>query len=133
MAITYDITQTSGTVASISAVRFEIGDTVDGDGPKPDGSNFTDVEISYMYAQEGSSAAAAAARACEVLARSWARMANEQAGPLSKSYGNVAAQWDKQATRLRAELGGGRAPAFRVGVSRQDGYAYRAGTVDGNP
>ena len=133
MAISYDLTVTSGSVVAISALRFEIGDTVDGDGPKPDGTNFTDVEISYMYAQEGNSAVAGAARACEVLARSWARMANEQAGPLSKDYSSVAAAWDKQALRLREQSGGGQPVAFRVGVSRQDGYAYRAGSVEVNP
>jgi len=132
MAITYDLNG-SGTVATISAIRFEIGDTSDGDGVKPNGANFTDVEISYMYGTEGNSTLAGAAHACETLARAWARASDEQAGPLQRSYSQISKAWDKQGIALRQQSGGGVPLSGRALSSRQDGYAYRAGSVEVNP
>jgi hypothetical protein len=132
MAITYDITQTGGTIASISQVRLELGDTVDGSGVKPDGTNFTDVEITYFYATEGNSVRGAAARAAEALARAWARMADTKAGPLQKNYSQVSKQWSSFAAELRDQIGGGYA-VFGGKLARGDGYAYQAGSVDVAP
>jgi hypothetical protein len=48
MPITYNLSG-SGTVLTISQLRLTIGDTTDGVGVKPDGTNFTDAEITYFY------------------------------------------------------------------------------------
>lgn len=55
-------------------IRLEIGDTDNSQdaGVKPDGANFNDAELTHFYSQESSNVLAAAARACEVLARMWA-------------------------------------------------------------
>lgn len=46
MAFTYD------TTTDIGKIRLKIGDTVDGDGVKPAGGNFTDAEI-QVFLDEG--------------------------------------------------------------------------------
>lgn len=66
---TYDLT------TPVGQIRLEIGDTVQGtgNGVKPPGlDNFSNDELTHFYSSEGS-VLAAAARACEVLARMWAR------------------------------------------------------------
>lgn len=128
MAITYDITQTSGTVASISQVRLALGDTVLNSGVLPGGVNFSDVEVTYFYTAEGSIKGATAA-AAETLSRAWANQANTKAGPLAKDYASVSKQWASFAATIRAETGGGYA-VFGGKLARDDGYAYNAGSAD---
>lgn len=73
MAFTYDLSATGDNLI-ISKIRLEIGDTdnCEDAGVKPNGTNFQDAELLYFYNDEGSDVVAAAARACEALARGWA-------------------------------------------------------------
>lgn len=126
MGFTFDLSTDNG------ALRLEIGDTVAGAGVKPDGSNFDDAELQYLIDREGSVMRAAAA-ACEILARSWARVANISVGSRREDFGAVAEQWAKQAKTLREQYGSasGSVTAFSVGVKRNDGYAAAGATLDG--
>jgi hypothetical protein len=66
---TYDLS------TAVGQIRLEIGDTSNStdEGVKPNGTNFTDAELTYFYHQESDNVLGGAARACEVLARMWAR------------------------------------------------------------
>lgn len=128
MTFTYasDNLTAGGTAQAAAVLRLALGDTVLSSGPLPGGVNFDDAEILY-YVSNGGAAAAAGA-----LARTWSRLVDTTAGPISKSYSQAATFWATEAVRLGGQAGGGYA-TFRTGIARQDGYAYRAGTVDVNP
>lgn len=69
MAFTYDLTTDRG------VVRFNLGDTVENAGPRPDKRNFSDAEIDYLIATETLGNTAAAALGFETLASEWAAYA----------------------------------------------------------
>lgn len=133
MSFTYSSTSLTagGTAQAAAEIRLALGDTTANSGVLPGGANFDDAEILYFYTSQGG-VVAASAEAAATLARTWGRLVDTTAGPLAKSYSQAARFWAGEAARLQALAGGGFA-TFRTGVSRQDGYAYRAGTVSVNP
>jgi len=133
MTFSYDLAGTAGaTSRAVARIRLELGDQNSGAGVNPDGTNLSDEELLDFYGREANSVLGGAAHAAEALSRSWARMSDMRAGPLSQSFSQTSAAWAKQAETLRVQAGGG-APVFKALSSRQDGYAYRAGSVDVNP
>jgi len=124
MAFTYDLSGT-GTALTVSQIRLEIGDTdsTTGRGVKPDGENFTDAEITYFYNQESTNVIRAAARACEVLARSWATVPDWTVGPRHESAGQVAQRFTEMAKELRARIG----RSGPVYLNRTDAYTSDGG------
>lgn len=130
MTFTYNL-DASGTVLTVSQMRLEIGDTVQNSGVLPSGANYTDEELLHFFGQE-SSMLGGAAHACEALSRTWGRLVDTTAGPLRKDYSQAARAWAKQASDLRAQTGGGYAVTSNR-LKRQDGYAYRAGSVESAP
>lgn len=106
----------------LGKVRLELGDDVDGEGVRPDGSNLTDAQLQVWLDREESVMRATAA-ACEALARQWARLANITIGARKEDLGAVSEQWAKQAYRLREQYGGGGSGGFAIGMQRADGYA----------
>ena len=115
-----------GTAQTVSVYRLAIGDTTSGSGVLPGGVNFSDEELLYFASNGGTPAV------LQSLANTWGRLVDTTAGPLSKSYSQAAKFWQAAALNASGQAGGGYA-TFRAGVTRQDGYAYRAGTVDVNP
>lgn len=109
--ISYDLATAAG------QLRLEIGDTVSGAGVRPDGTNFSDLELAYFLTQEGGVVGRAAARACETLARLWASQVDLRVGPRDEKLSQAAERWAKQALELRAQYGGG-------------GGVLQAGTID---
>lgn len=98
MSFTYDLATSTG------KVRFEIGDTTEGRGIRPNAANFTDEEIEYLVSIEGSNGRAAA-RAAETLARAWASEPTDwKLGPESEKQ-NAAEYWQAEAKRLRGLYG----------------------------
>jgi hypothetical protein len=114
----------------VARIRLDIGDVTQNDGVRATGGNFSDEELLDFYTREGESQAAASARACETLSREWARMVDEQAGPIRHSYSQAAARWQALARDFRTVAGGGAALVSAGVFRRADGYAYRAGSVD---
>lgn len=59
----------------VGKIRLEIGDDDNGTdmGVKPNGTNFSDDQLTYFYTDESNNVLAASARALEVLARMYAR------------------------------------------------------------
>lgn len=96
MAFTYDLTTNRG------IVRFNIGDTQENQGPRPDKRNFSDAEIDYLLSSESAgTTTAATAAAFEVLANEWAAYALSEtegevrfdAKEVSDRYSDLADDW----------------------------------------
>lgn len=115
-----------GTAQTVAALRLLLGDTTQNSGVLPGGANYSDEQLIYFASNGGSVAV------LQALANTWGKLVDTTAGPLAKSYSQAARFWQKAADAALAQTGGGYA-TFRTGVTRQDGYAYRAGTVDVNP
>lgn len=105
----------------IGQIRLEIGDTQENAGPFPDGRNFMDAELHYLYESEGENVGRAAARAAEVLATSWAGAPTDVTlGPHRTRYA-AHGYWVKEAARLRNQFGNAQAPESfnaRLKISR---------------
>jgi hypothetical protein len=120
MAFNYDLSSSDGDVLTESKSRLQIGDTVENDGPRPDGRNFSQAELLALYSDEGSHVKRAAAAALEILANEWSAYAgNHKLGPESETY-QQAAEYRKQAETLRERYGHGdsdQATAVAFGIA----------------
>lgn len=129
MAFTYDLS------TDIGKVRFEISDTVEavgasaGVGAKPDGTNFSDEEISSLLETEGESWGRAAAHACEILATAWAAVPDTTVGPRTELSSQVSFMYGERAKALRARFGGD-ALVISAQPTRVDGYSVHAAGED---
>lgn len=136
MSFTYDLTA-SGTALAVAEMRLELGDTTDGAGVRPGSANFSDEELLSFYGRNASNVLLGAAAAARANAAAYASKVSTQAGPLRKEWQQAAQAWRAQAAALEARATAGGAASiyssFSSGFRRQDGYAYRAGTVDVAP
>jgi len=88
-------------------IRFRIGDTVQGAGPRPDRRNFSDNEIAFVLSDEGG-VTAAIAHLFEVLASEWESFSiSETEDKVSYDAKEKAADYDKRANIWRAKPDGG--------------------------
>jgi hypothetical protein len=102
---TYDLASDDSIITTRSEVRLQIGDSVQGAGPRPDFSNYSDVEVDYFLAQEAGHLQRAAALALETLSSEWAKEASkQQLGPAS-SEANQARAFAERAAALRKAYG----------------------------
>lgn len=102
MAFTYDLTTNRG------VVRFNIGDTVENAGPRPDKRNFSDAEIDYLIATETVGTTAASALGFETLASEWgAYTMSEREGEVNFDAKEVSDQFFELANYWRNKPGGG--------------------------
>ncbi len=102
MAFTYDLTTNAG------KVRFNVGDTVENSGPRPDKRNFSDAEIDYLIATETAGNTAAAALGFETLSSEWAAYAlAERTGEGSFDAKEVSELYLKIAYEQRSKPDGG--------------------------
>ena len=111
MTFTYNAQELT---TDLAKTRLEIGDT------NHEQPLFTDEELNYFLAEEGG-VTAAAARACEVLARSNARLPTFTADGLTVNQGALSAQYAALGKELRRRAGGGAAKT--VSSYRRDGYS----------
>ena len=85
-------------------VRFFIGDTVSGSGPKPSGVNLSNEEIDALVTLAGSWQSAAAL-ACRALASSWMNEANSvKIGTYSVTYTDRAKMYTTKAQELEGGM-----------------------------
>jgi hypothetical protein len=103
MTVTYDISTTTG------RIRRLVGDTVENDGPMPDGGNFTDAEIAFFYESEGNHVQRGAAAALEALANKWAAYAGRHRMGPEDEESLQSLQFSSQAQQLRDVYGYNRA------------------------
>lgn len=134
MSWTYD--DPSSSLAD--AVRFLIGDNVEGEDP-----TLSDEEIEFMLAECGNAVYSAAVECAEALAAKFARKATSKSvGDLSLSYGSRATEMRAVADRLRATAnrrGGAMAAPWaapanlsRAPSTTDNGTEFRTGQMD-NP
>jgi len=102
-------------------VRFHIGDTVSGAGPRPADRNFTDDEIAGMVTNEGSWQRAVA-NGLERLAREWNRHTTFKADGLSVNRSDIAKGYRADALDWRKRFGY-TVPAYVAGQINVDGYS----------
>lgn len=101
----------------IGEIRVLIGDTIEGEGVKPGGGNFSDDELAYFLAQ-GGSVRIGAALACESLAWQWNVHPDFAADGLQVKRNQVAQGWWRAALRFRQQSG-----ATSQTVTRRDAYS----------
>lgn len=102
MAFTYDLTTDAG------KVRFNLGDTQENAGPRPDKRNFTDAEIDHLLEQESDTVVAATAFGFEILASEWESYSlREKEGEAEYDAKEVADGYQELADKWRAKPGGG--------------------------
>lgn len=98
MTFSYLITE------DIGKLRFEIGDTVESNGPRPDNRNFSNEELQHVLDEEETTGRAAA-RLCEILVKEWSKRAGtERLGPRGYAR-NQAKAFAAEAERLRRLYG----------------------------
>jgi hypothetical protein len=114
---------TDALAADRDRVRFAIGDTEYGSGPKPADVNFTDDELDGLITIEGTWQRAVAA-GFENLASLWSKHVTFSAGGMSASQSDIAAQYRTTALEWRGKFGtAGVARCGSAAVTRKDGYS----------
>jgi len=117
MAFTYDDTLNTDR----DKVRFALQDTQIDSGPKPNGGNFSDNELSGLVTLEGEWQRAVAA-GFEALAAIWTQYADLSEGPHKETLSQVAEGHRKSAVLWRARSGSA-IPARVAGIIKVDGYS----------
>ena len=115
------VTYNDNLSASRDKVRFNIGDTVSGSGPRPSDGNFTDDEIAGLISIEGTWQRAVAG-AMERLAREWTRHATFAADGLKLNRSDIAKGWREEAAAWRKRFGY-TVPIKVAGQINQDAYS----------
>ncbi len=96
MSFLFDLSNADYGVHRRSLLRLLIGDTVEGDGPRPNRANFQDEELDAFALLEADNLERTAARAIEALAAQWARYAGSyRLGPESEEMRQSAAFADR--------------------------------------
>ncbi len=108
---------------AIGQVRLELGDNVYAAGVLPDGSNFSDQEITYYLGANDNDVTRTVGALASVLARRYAMVADVSVGPRSESLSQIAKAWERQAALT---AGGDAQTAFSLAPQRVDGFT---GTV----
>lgn len=104
MTVTYRLESDDLNEVAIAQIRLEVGDTSEERGIKPDGSNYQDDEIIYIYNSEAQIVGRAAARICEQMATAWSSVPRTMFGSLFDPR-KITWNFLKQAERLRAQYG----------------------------
>lgn len=94
MAFTYNVS------TALGQLRLEIGDTVSGAGPRPDGTNYSDEELNVVLTPiiaAGGGYGLAVARVLRRLANEYSHYADVTIGEFSMRYAAVAENYRRQA------------------------------------
>ncbi len=127
MAVTYDQTQIQ--TNPLMKLRFLIGDTVSGRGPRPNGRNFDDAELQVFLDDSQNDVYLAAAMAAELLSTEWASAADISFGPRRERLSQVSRNWERKAKRFRAMRGG--APrVYAAVIGHNDAYENASSSTE---
>ena len=107
MAFDYNLASADSSILLVSRIRFGVGDSVEGAGPRPDGRNFSNEELLLLYAAEDNHQRRAEAAAFEVLAAEWsAYNGRHKLGPEDEQFDQAGA-FVERAEKLRKLFGYG--------------------------
>lgn len=113
----------AGTLATdLDKIRFHIGDTTSGAGPKPDGTNFTDEELGGLLTAEGS-VGRAVAGVYEALAVIWAPKYDFTSEGQSFRRSTPSERFAKLAAEWREQYGSAGTAATSMSLTRVDAYS----------
>ena len=127
MSFSYILGSSDATTAAIALVRLEIGDVIESAGVLPDGSNFSDEEITVYLTAYSSDVPQTVNALAGVLARRWATVADVTVGPRSESLSQVSKAW----AAIADKLGGSEAGlVFSMAPTRADGYSENAAEAE---
>jgi len=120
MTVTYRLESPDLNEAAIAQIRLEVGDTSEERGIKPDGTNYQDDEIIYIYNLEGKNVGRAAAKICEQMATAWSSVPRTMFGSLFDPR-SIVRNYQKQAMLLRNQHGMGAQSAvpFSIAMKRE--------------
>jgi len=116
MTVTYRLESPDLNEQAIAQIRLEVGDTSEERGIKPDGTNYQDDEIIYIYNLEGKVVGRAAARICEQMATSWSSVPRTMFGSLFDPR-SIVRNYQRQAELLRNQHGTGTESAMPFSVA----------------
>ena len=128
MAFTYNVT------TALGQLRLEIGDTVSGAGPRPDGTNYSDEELNVLLSPiiaAGGGYGLGVARMLRRLGSEYSHDADVTIGEFSMRYAAVAENYRKQAAAWEMGVdtsGGSVSGGITVGTMT---LANRVWTIDG--
>jgi hypothetical protein len=120
-------TYTDALTTDRDKIRLRTGDTQENVGPRPNKSNYSDEEITFILSEESAAVNGAIAHTFEILANEWAAWAiQEREGEVSMDAKEVADNFRKQAAYWRSKPGGAseaeRSPSL-VTMTREDAYS----------
>jgi len=102
-----DFTYNDALSTNRDKVRLRTGDTQEDAGPRPDGRNFSDAEVTFILSEESSQVNGAIAHTFEILSNEWAQAAiEEREGDVSFDAREVAENYRTQAGIWRQKPGG---------------------------
>lgn len=104
-------------------VRFYVGDTVSGRGPRPESANFTDAEIAALISLEGGWQSAVAG-CFEALSAAWQDSPVFGVSELGTTHGRIAEGYAAKAREWRARAGSSVLSGMgTVKLLRKDAYS----------
>ena len=123
MAFTYNLS------TNLGKTRLAIGDTVDGTGPRPDGTNYSDEEIGVYLTPiiaAGQSYGRAVAQMLRLLANEWTSKASISISDYRVDYNNVAANYRAAAAEWErsTDASGAQTSGIAVGVMTLTNSVY---------
>lgn len=127
MAFTYDVS------TSLGQLRLAIGDTKLGEGPRPDGSNYSDAELGVYLAPvlaSGYAYGRSVPSMLRLLAVEWSNRASVTIGEFSANYAAVADNYRKRAADWEATIdttGAGVSGGITVGTMTLANRVYTVG------
>ena len=127
MAITYDVS------TSLGQLRLAIGDTKLNEGPRPDGTNYSDAELGVFLTPviaAGYAYGRAVPQMLRLLAVEWSNRASVTIGEFSANYAAVADNYRKRAADWEATIdttGAGVSGGIMVGTMTLANRVYTVG------
>lgn len=127
MAFTYDVS------TSLGQLRLAIGDTKLNEGPRPDGTNYSDAELGVFLAPviaAGYAYGRAVPQVLRLLAVEWSNRASVTIGEFSANYAAVADNYRKRAADWEATIdttGAGVSGGIMVGTMTLANRVYTVG------
>lgn len=101
---TYRLNSSDPREAAIAEVRLETGDNDSERGIRPNGKNYHDTEIWFLYEKEDSIIGRVAARICEQMAMAWSSVPRTMFGSLVDPR-HIGRNYMRQAETLRKQYG----------------------------